>query len=527
MGIDRKINEEHSMTIGIGANIRRRLFIKNNSFIPSDDEVTRIVNSINKQLDPSNNNDLSNNLYRIDYSSLNNVLLKISSEQTLFSTYSSLIRRYIYHVIAVKGKYDFQSGKHVELDEYINGSSSTYAKYYPDHPELSNEEGLSRIFFDIYKDYTKKNGFIGREFDKRPIKDQFYSLYSDDDDIIQNENYGKKLSDPSYHTFVTKTAFFLNLSAYNLWYFLDNVFSDKLPLKLDEFLSIELIEKGIDCRLAYDIVTDVSSHKEEDGKKTTSMITEYVVIELTKGKDSINPKEPFRKMMNEIGFDSRTGLSSISIYKKYISLVKKTMEDHENFYKEFKSIFPLYLDEVNLDVLVFNNEYNDLITGKLSMEFSSKLYNTYNEYFGYMRGYNSDYFKNRLERSFDYVIDHGLYINRKDIIVYSFIKYSIAVDMHMIKIDSNTSKYVKVQLVDQELYIRSYKKKFIEYTNYCLDNLGYPPLSMKRCFDNIVILSVLYESLDPKSISGSEKTPFKFFVSQCNKYNLLRSIKDS
>lgn len=515
MGIDRKINEDHSMTIGIGANIRRRLFVKNNGFIPSDDEVTRIINAINKQLDDSNNNTPLNGLFRIDYSALNKELLKISNEQTLYSTYSSILRRYIYHVIANNGSYDFANGDHIELCDYIN-DSETYERYYSDHPELSIEKCLSSTFFDVFKDYTRKNGFVGKEFNKRPIQDQLFGLYTTGSNTIEeNDKYGKKASSVFFHAFITKIAFFLNLNEYNLCYFLDNIFPDSIPLKLEEFIASKLIKEGIDCKLAYDIISDLSSEK-----KTINTITDQIVFEIKNGKSSINPEILFGELMRRIEFDSKTGLSSPSIYKRYYLLIESTMNNHYIVYSKLKS---LCLKNGSIDVLVLNNEYNDNIgADEIDVRFVEKLNKKYNDYIGYLQSYDVYYFKNRLEKSFSFVIEHGIYIKRKDIILYNFLKYSIAIDMQMISINSESSKYIKVQLEGQELYVRYYKGRFINNTNDELDKLGYPPLSFKRQFDLIVLLSVLYESPDPKlKDKKEEETPIDFFFKQINKYKLL------
>lgn len=507
----RKINEEHSMTIGIGSNVRRRLFVKN-GFIPSDDEVTKIVNTINKQLDSSNDNNLSNNLYKIDYSALNKELLKISNEQALYSTYSSILRRYIYHVIADHGLYDFSNGDRIELCDYIN-DSETYERYYSDHPELSIEKCLSSTFFDVFKDYTRKNGFVGKEFNKRSIQNQLFGLYTTGSNTIEeNTNYGKKASSVFFHAFVTKIAFFLNLNEFNLYYFLENIFPDNIPLKLDEFLAVELIKKGINCKLSYDIVSNASSH-ETNGEKTTSVITEQVISEL-RGKEGRHPRILFEKLMKDLDINSKTGLNTTNLYNEYISLIGSTMKKHKYLYSKLKALFQR---EVNTDLLVINNEYNDNIDeSKIDTKFVDELNEIYSGYCGTLLFYNEDYFGNRLERSFSDVIEHSVYIKRKDIIMYQFIMYSIAIDMHMIKINADSSKYINVQLEDQELYIRAYKSRFIENTNKELIRLEYPPLSLRRQFDSLIILSILNESEDPRSgIDKDEKeTPFKFLSEQ-------------
>ena len=509
----RKINEEHSMTVGIANNIQRRIiFIKDNGLIPSDDEISKIVDTINKQLDDSNNDNPLNGLFRIDYTALNKELLKISNEQALYSTYSSILRRYIYHVIANNGSYDFANGDHIELCDYIN-DSETYERYYSDHPELSIEKCLSSTFFDVFKDYTRKNGFVGKEFNKRPIQNQLFGLYTTGSNTIEeNTNYGKKASSVFFHAFITKIAFFLNLNEYNLCYFLENIFPDNIPLKLDEFLSVELIKKGINCKLSYDIVSNASSH-ETNGEKTTSVITEQVISEL-RGKEGRHPRILFEKLMKDLDINSKTGLNTTDLYNDYISLIESTMEKHNDLYSKLKALFQ---QEVNTDLLVINNEYNDNIDkDKIDSKFVDELNEIYSGYCGALLFYDKDYFGNRLERNFSDVIEHSVYIKRKDIIMYQFIMYSIAIDTHMIKINADSSKYINVQLEDQELYIRAYKSRFIENTNKELIRLGYPPLSLRRQFDSLIILSILNESEDPRSgVDKDEKeTPFKFLSEQ-------------
>ena len=284
------INEAKSVTLNVASNITNLYQI-----VKEEDKATGVLR------------DLLTNYYQIN-------------------SYGSCLRRYIYHVICKNGTYKYEvdgAEKTIQLSRTTQNKNG-YEPYYHLSDDANKNFLLTKeykivLFMDAERRgfyFDKNNPLISekrfnaikKRFDRqfinmndiKKIKDLSKDYIIALDNLPLNDLLPEDMSLPRLNTFITETAFFLNMNSVNLKYFLDNVFYDYDIVRLDEFFANVLIDNKMSNVVGYMTLSSFKDIVQKNIQDDLFMVAKNrVIISHTKNQNDDYEREHFEQEVKE------------------------------------------------------------------------------------------------------------------------------------------------------------------------------------------------------------------------------------